>query len=147
MKKDWGLNDVWNSIISPRFERLNKKTDSKQFGDWVNKDGKRYFQTDIPLELQRGFSKKRIDHRHHAMAAIVIACATLNHINYLNTESARKKAVVSRLDLRKLLCDKSKTDDNGNYRWVIKKPWDTFTQDTYDVLQNIIVSLDRKSVV
>ena len=143
LKKDWGLNDVWNSIISPRFERLNKKTDSKQFGDWVNKDGKRYFQTDIPLELQRGFSKKRIDHRHHAMDAIVIACATLNHINYLNNESARKKAVVSRLDLRKLLCDKSKTDDNGNYRWVIKKPWDTFTQDTYDVLQNIIVSFKQ----
>ena len=24
LKQDWGLNDVWNSLITPRFERLNR---------------------------------------------------------------------------------------------------------------------------
>ena len=32
LKKDWGLNDAWNEIISPRFERLNQLTNSTNFG-------------------------------------------------------------------------------------------------------------------
>lgn len=73
LKKDWGMNDVWNSIVYPRFERLNALTGTQCFGHWENKDGKKVFQTELPLEYQKGFSKKRIDHRHHAMDAIVIA--------------------------------------------------------------------------
>jgi len=88
LKQDWGLNDVWNDIITPRFERMNELTKSNKFGEWKNKNGKKIFQTEVPFELSKGFSKKRIDHRHHAMDALVIACATRNHINYLNNESA-----------------------------------------------------------
>lgn len=73
VKQDWGLNDIWNHIVTPRFERLNTKTSSNKFGEYVCKDGKRYFQTRVPLNLQKGFNKKRIDHRHHAMDAIAIA--------------------------------------------------------------------------
>ncbi len=143
LKKDWGLNDVWNSIVSSRFERLNQLKDTQCFGHWECKDGKRFFQIELPLELQKGFSKKRIDHRHHAMDAIVIACASRNHINYLNNESARKDAEITRRDLQRLLCDKYKTDDNGNYKWMIKKPWDTFTQDVQAVLNDIVVSFKQ----
>lgn len=143
LKKDWGLNDVWNSIVYPRFERLNAITNSQYFGHWENKEGKRVFQTEIPLEYQKGFSKKRIDHRHHAMDAIVIACASRNHINYLSNESARKNAKLSRLHLQRLLCDKKATDANGNYKWVIKKPSDTFTQDVREVLNGIVVSIKQ----
>ena len=50
------------------------------------------FQTAVPLEYQKGFSKKRIDHRHHAMDAIVIAGATRNYVNHLNNESASRNA-------------------------------------------------------
>lgn len=143
LKKDWGMNDVWNSIVYPRFERLNTLTGTQRFGHWENKDGKKVFQTELPLEYQKGFSKKRIDHRHHAMDAIVIACATRNHVNYLNNESASRNAKISRYDLQKRLCDKSRTDENGNYRWIIKKPWDTFTQDARDALSGIVVSLKQ----
>lgn len=143
LKRDWGINDVWNSIVYPRFERLNKLTSSEQFGRWENKEGKRVFQTSVPLEMQKGFNKKRIDHRHHAMDAIVIACATRNHINYLSNESATKNAKISRIDLQRLLCDKRWTDDKGNYKWVIKKPWETFTQDAREVLENIVVSFKQ----
>ena len=97
----------------------------------------------MPLELQKGFNKKRIDHRHHAMDAIVIACANRNIVNYLNNESASKNSEISRYDLQRLLCDKQKTDDKGNYRWLIKKPWGTFTQDVYSALQDIIVSFKQ----
>ncbi len=129
LKKDWGLNDVWNTLMTPRFERMNSLTNSEEFGHWENKEGKRVFQTSMPLELQRGFSKKRIDHRHHAMDALVIALASRNIINYLNNESARDTK--RREDLRQLLCDKNR---------IIRKPWDTFTQDAKNALDNIVVS-------
>src|SRR5690606_39191040 len=32
MKQDWGLNDVWNDIITPRFQRMNELTKSNDFG-------------------------------------------------------------------------------------------------------------------
>lgn len=140
LKKDWGINDVWNKIILPRFLRLNELTGTTRFTS-VNADNK--VIPAMPLELQKGFNKKRIDHRHHAMDAIVIACATRNIVNYLNNESASKGAKISRYDLQRLLCDKQKMDDKGNYRWLIKKPWDTFTQDVYVALQDIIVSFKQ----
>ena len=129
LKKDWGLNDVWNHIVSPRFERMNKLTDSDAFGHWEDKEGKRVFQTTMPIELQKGFSKKRIDHRHHAMDALVIALASRNIISYLNNESARDTQ--QREDLRRLLCDKNR---------IVRKPWPTFTQDAETALQNVLVS-------
>ncbi|HEX8019070.1 type II CRISPR RNA-guided endonuclease Cas9 [Mucilaginibacter sp.] len=149
LKQDWGLSDIWNDIIIPRFERLNTLTSSNNFGEWTNKDGKRVFQTQMPIELQKGFSKKRIDHRHHALDAIVIACATLSHINFLNNESALGKATKEekekkRFDLRHKLCIKKYNDDaKQNYKWVFNKPWDTFTQDTRKSLFNIVVSFKQ----
>ena len=140
LKKDWGINEVWNKIILPRFLRLNELTGSNRFTS-VNTNGN--VIPAMPLELQKGFNKKRIDHRHHAMDAIVIACANRNIVNYLNNESASKNAKISRYDLQRLLCDKQKTDDKGNYHWFIKKPWDTFTQDVYRALQDIIVSFKQ----
>ena len=129
LKKDWGLNDIWNKIVAPRFERMNRLTNSDEFGHWENKEGKRVFQTTMPPELQRSFSKKRIDHRHHAMDALVIALANRNIVSYLNNESAHDTE--RREDLRRMLCNKNR---------VIKKPWDSFTQDSYNALQNIVVS-------
>jgi CRISPR-associated endonuclease Csn1 len=143
LKQDWGLNDVWNRIITPRFERMNELTKSNNFGQWTNKDGKKVFQTEMPLELQKGFNKKRIDHRHHAMDALVIACATRSHINYLNNESAKPSSKVSRYDLKSKLCYKAKTDDKGNYKWQFHKPWNSFTEDAQVALENIVVSFKQ----
>ena len=140
LKKDWGINDVWNRIIFPRFLRLNELTGSNNFTS-LNSSGD--LIPAMPLELQKGFNKKRIDHRHHAMDAIVIACASRNIVNYLNNESASRNAKISRYDLQRLLCDKRKTDNKGNYRWFIKKPWDAFTQDVYNALQGVIVSFKQ----
>ncbi|MBF1515911.1 MAG: type II CRISPR RNA-guided endonuclease Cas9, partial [Prevotella pallens] len=129
LKKDWGLNDVWNTIVYPRFKRLNEKTKTNAFGHWENKNGEKVFQTTVPLELQNGFSKKRIDHRHHAMDALVIACASRNIVNYLNNESANNPE--KREYLRKQLCNEKRK---------IKKPWNTFTQDAREALADIVVS-------
>jgi CRISPR-associated endonuclease Csn1 len=140
LKKDWGMNDVWNKIILPRFERMNKITGTDAY---TTQTVNGHTIPNMPLELQKGFSKKRIDHRHHAMDAIVIACADRNIVNYLNNESASKNAKISRVDLRNKLCSKKETDTKGNYTWIINKPWDTFSQDCYTILTNIIVSFKQ----
>lgn len=143
LKQDWGINDVWNTIISPRFDRMNDLTKTNHFGQWTYKDGKKVFQTEMPLELQKGFTKKRIDHRHHAMDAIIIACASRSHINYLNNESAKADAKESRYDLKNKLCFKAKTDNNGSYKWQFSKPWETFTKDAQNALEDIIASFKQ----
>ena len=140
LKKDWGINDVWNKIILPRFVRLNEMMETSQF---TTRTANGHEVPAMPLELQKGFNKKRIDHRHHAMDAIVIACANRNIVNYLNNESASGKSKISRYDLQVLLCNKFKTDDKGNYKWMIKKPWETYTQDVYHVLKDIVVSFKQ----
>lgn len=129
LKNDWGLKDVWNKIVTPRFERLNKLSGTNDFGEMKEENGKRYFQTNVPLEYEKGFKKKRIDHRHHAMDALVIACTTRNMVNYISNANANSPK--QREDLRQLLCDKNR---------IINKPWDTFTQDALKALNDIVVS-------
>ncbi len=136
LKNDWGLDDVWNKIIINRFKRMNLLTGTMCYT--VYNTNNRLIPN-VPIDQLKGFSKKRIDHRHHAMDAIVIACTSRNIINYLNNESARSGSQISRYDLRHLLCEK---DKKGNYRF--KKPWNTFTQDAYHMLLNIVVSFKQK---
>ena len=144
LKQDWGLNDVWNEIITPRFERLNELTKSNNFGEWTNKDGKRVFQTKVPLDLQKGFTKKRIDHRHHALDALVIACATRNHISYLNNEYAKADKKDVKFELRNTLCIKKYNNESKkDYKWEFKKPWDNFTFQAKESLLTTIISFKQ----
>ena len=148
LKQDWGINDVWNDLILPRFERMNDLTQTSLFTSY-NEKYQKYLPT-VPMEYSNGFQKKRIDHRHHAMDAIIIACATREHINYINNQHALEKGKnkeekqKSRIDLRTILCEK-KYNDNAeeNYNWVFKKPWDTFTQEVQVALEGIVVSFKQ----
>ncbi|MBS1627611.1 MAG: type II CRISPR RNA-guided endonuclease Cas9 [Bacteroidetes bacterium] len=148
LKQDWGLNDEWNEIIAPRFERLNALTNSTNFGN-INPTTNKFLPT-VPLELSKGFTKKRIDHRHHALDALVIACATRNHINYLNNQSAlekkksEKEKQQKREDLRDILCYKKYNEGSGkNYKWMFNLPWKNFTKETKDFLNTTVVSFKQ----
>lgn len=154
MKQDWGLNDVWNKIVTPRFERLNAITNSSDFGklelkvDEFGNRGKQVFQTAVPDAIAKGFSKKRIDHRHHALDALVIACANRTHINYLNNLNAKDDDDKSiKHELRNKLCFKTKTDANGNYKWEFYKPWENFTKKAEDELYKTIISFKQNTRV
>ena len=138
LKKDWGMNDVWNSIILPRFRRLNELTGKNVFTA-ISAEGHEI--PAMPLELQKGFNKKRIDHRHHAMDAITIACATRDHVNLLNNEAAHSKKhdKFYRYDLQSKLRRK---DEDGHYKEFLK-PWTSFTTDAKRALENIIVSFKQ----
>ena len=151
LKQDWGLNDVWNDLVLPRFERMNILTNSTDFTS-KNTNGK--IIPTVPIELSKGFSKKRIDHRHHAMDALVIACATRDHVNLLNNESALPKKNKTkdeqkkfRFDLqRNLRIQETYLDKDGVERTAFKgfkKPWATFTEDSRNSLQNIVISFKQ----
>ena len=143
LKKDWGLNDVWNNIILPRFIRLNEICKTDRF-TCTNAEG--HAIPDMPDELLKGFSKKRIDHRHHAMDAIVIACATRSHVHLLNNEAAKSSNKTIRHQLSHKLRRYEKIIINGEERLVAKeflKPWETFTQDVQKILKEIIVSFKQ----
>jgi CRISPR-associated endonuclease Csn1 len=148
LKQDWGLNDVWNYLILPRFERMNKLTSSTVFTVY-NEKHQKYLPT-VPLELSKGFQKKRIDHRHHAMDALVIACATRDHVNLLNNQSA--KSETKRYDLQRKLrkFEEVEYDDKKTEKRIKRevpkdflKPWDTFTKDARISMENIVVSFKQ----
>jgi CRISPR-associated endonuclease Csn1 len=149
LKQDWGLNDIWIELISPRFERLNKMTGTLDYGKINENTGK--FLPQVPLELSKGFSKKRIDHRHHALDALVVACTTRNHINYLNNESASENKKSERFDLRnKLRHLEEYTDSSGKRRVIAKefiKPWPDFAKAAKDKLNKLIVSFKSNNRV
>lgn len=84
LKKDWHLNDVWNQLMLPRFERLNKWIEGSPFTTEVNG----HTVPCVPEPYCHTFELKRIDHRHHALDALIIALTGKEHIDYINTESA-----------------------------------------------------------
>lgn len=148
LRQDWGLNDIWNEMLVPRFERLNVLLKTDQFLAW-NQQHQKWLPT-VPLEFAAGFNKKRIDHRHHALDALVIACATRSHVNYLNNTNARRGQKNgetqngTRYDLRSILCYKRKNSDNKDgYEWIFKKPWESFTADAALTLQGIVISYKK----
>jgi len=158
LRQDWGLNDIWNELILPRFERMNQLTDSNQFTS-KNTEGKTI--PAIPLEYSKGFQKKRIDHRHHALDALVIACATREHIQYLNNENAKSQKYHLQMGLAQKLrkmetIEVFKWKKADNDVWIkceekiekrvpkdYLKPWETFTQDTKAQLGKIVVSFKQ----
>ncbi len=140
LKQDWGLNDKWNEIIAPRFKRMNEVTQSNDYGYWDKKINA--FRTQVPKEIEPGFSKKRIDHRHHALDALVIACTTKDHINYITSINTERK----NHSLVKKLRQTKEIELGGKKRTVAKsykKPWKGFTIDAKNALEEIVISFKK----
>jgi CRISPR-associated endonuclease Csn1 len=129
LKESWGLHKKWKEILKPRFERLEKIT-GEQLIDFDNEKNDIHFKKDY----------KRIDHRHHALDALVIACTDRSHIKYLNTLEAFDSG---KEDWNKywylLKRSKQKAGEKPKMR-EFDQPWGSFTVDAYEALQGIIVS-------
>ncbi len=126
LKNDWGLHKMWKQLLSPRFKRLNliHKTE-----DYYKKDQKGIHLSGYINEL------KRLDHRHHALDALIVACCTVNHITYINSLSNENHKREFRPKLFKR--------ENGIWTdWM--KPWNGFTQETKNKLNEIIISFKTK---
>jgi CRISPR-associated endonuclease Csn1 len=149
LKKDWGMDAVWNDLILPRFERMNKLTNTNAFTYW-NEQHQKFLPVDYSPIDSKKVEKKRIDHRHHAMDALVIACMTRDHVNLLNNQSA--KSDITRYDLQNKLRNKSKESwiDKKTGKQVerdvfkeFKKPWDNFTIDAKSALETVVISFKQ----
>ncbi|MDN5204940.1 HNH endonuclease domain-containing protein [Fulvivirgaceae bacterium BMA10] len=140
LKNDWGLNDKWNEIVAPRFQRLNKLTNSQDFGYWDQKINA--FRSQVPDSIAKGFNKKRIDHRHHALDALVIACTTKDHINYITSINTHREnySLISKLRRQEKIIVK------GRERTVAKEyhhPWQGFTVQAKETLEKTVISFKQ----
>ncbi|MBP7849185.1 MAG: type II CRISPR RNA-guided endonuclease Cas9 [Lentimicrobiaceae bacterium] len=146
MKQDWGLNDKWNDLILPRFKRLNDLSGTMNYALYDRKINT--YRIQVPDEIARGFSKKRIDHRHHALDALVVACITKDHVNYLTSMNTLRtnQALVSKL--RKVEYREVVNRETGEIRKIrtpeeFLLPWASFPADAAEMLEGIIVSFKQ----
>ena len=144
LKQDWGLNDKWNELIAPRFKRLNELTGTTDYGYWDEKINA--FRTQVPEA--KGFNKKRIDHRHHALDALVMACITKDHVNYITSLNTNRNnhALVSKLRVLEEIQHVNKKTGEVKPRKVAKafhQPWPRFTMDAYEKLLTTVVSFKQ----
>ncbi|NOR27361.1 MAG: CRISPR-associated protein Csn1 [Lutibacter sp.] len=137
LKQDWGLNDKWNELVLPRFIRLNELTNTNNF---TAKNTNGVIIPTVPNELSKGFNKKRIDHRHHALDALVIACCTKKHTNYLGALNTENK----NFGLRDALLIKNK---EGNYTKHFLMPWSNFTSNVKTHLEKTVISFKQNTRV
>jgi CRISPR-associated endonuclease Csn1 len=95
LKRAWKLDQVWRELMSKRFIRLNKLTQSNLFGSWQKANsGQKYFDCNLDnsiREKDESYDIKRIDHRHHALDALIVALCTEEHVHYLNNINSNKK--------------------------------------------------------
>ncbi len=133
LRRDWGLEDKWNELVLPRFKRMNELTKSE---DYTYKNSQGIEIPTVPDDLLNNFSKKRIDHRHHAMDALVIACCTRQHTQYLHSLNNEKL----KFNLQPLLMVKN---DNGHYTKYFQLPWKSFPVDAKHNLDKVVISFKQ----
>lgn len=127
LKDKWGLHRVWKELLKPRFERLEEITGEKLID--LDKE-----HNDIRFKKDY----KRVDHRHHALDALIIAATRREHIRYINSLNAaytdnELKAIRLKLVKRRIR------------EFVL--PWNTFTKEVKDALNTIIVSHKNRTRV
>ncbi len=136
LKRAWRLDEVWRELVAPRFIRLNELTQSNLFGDWqVSKNGQKYFDCNLDdsiREKDESYDIKRIDHRHHALDALIVALCTEEHVNYINNINAnaksenygkQKQIEKYRQTLkRKIMWSKPKKEDPKENNWYYMLP-------------------------
>jgi CRISPR-associated endonuclease Csn1 len=118
-------------LISPRFRRLNELTNSKFFGDYREINGHKVFINQVPEGTSKNFDLKRIDHRHHALDALIIALTAENHVNYLNNISSQNSDE-DKLNTRRAIkfqLTNSKKGFNDEKEWYFLPPAQTKTRD------------------
>lgn len=136
LKNKWGLNKLWKEILKPRFERLEKNLGETFILPSETKQGDYHFAKDY----------KRIDHRHHALDALVIACTSRSHIKYLNSLNSlsnNKKDIAKYGEWTKwkyLLNKKKQLENQENGMTEFGMPWDDFFISAKEALEGIIVS-------
>lgn len=144
LRDKWHLNDrIFKELVRARFENFNigEKKDKLNLTFWTKQFNKKTNQEE-DVEMFAGYNK-RIDHRHHAMDAIIVACTKQNHIQYINTLNAINTADKENDESKKAKYQFIKSDVCvGNSSSKFKTPWDEdkFIPEVKEALENLIIS-------
>ncbi|MBS1775801.1 MAG: type II CRISPR RNA-guided endonuclease Cas9 [Bacteroidetes bacterium] len=189
LRNQWGLTDKFKTLLKPRYENVQplaveieydkyvlafekKKKEYKEknipFADielskeqFIESFNRNYFQTKNNKLVIKGWTK-RIDHRHHAIDALVIACTEPAHVkrlNDLNKElqtwlDEHKKDLLpnfegSPSELLDEILNLNETEREKIFKQIekfktIDMPWAGFPEDAEKEIQNIIISQKPK---
>lgn len=187
LRNQWGLTDKFKKMLKPRYENIlanetyinseyeaYKKTYEKKKKEYV--EGEQPFdellldrehftnlfkQNYIQYKQNKLVIKdwtKRIDHRHHAIDALVVACTKQEHIQRLNNlnkelqdwlEKHRKEVLPDFEGTNSELLDEIMNLEKDKREKIIlqiekfskiDKPWASFPDDVEKELNNIIIS-------
>ncbi|NLI72193.1 MAG: hypothetical protein GX361_05610 [Bacteroidales bacterium] len=154
LKRAWRLNKVWTELVSPRFIRLNKLTQSNLFGEWqISKNGNRYFDCNLDTTIRdknESYDIKRIDHRHHALDALIIALCTEDHVNYINNINAdakydeygkQKQIEDYRLELKRKIKFTKKDNEKDDNNWYYMLPGEARKKDAKNSKRDSIIEM------
>ena len=143
LRSEWGLGELMKELVKWRFERLQEKTGERYwwYDDQKDADGN---PTGRKILKLKGY-EKRIDHRHHALDALVIACTSRVHIKFLNDLSkARKFEEDDDEEMKKSLPKLLEAGKNGYLQSrKFRKPWPGFRDEAKAKLENLIVSFKK----
>jgi CRISPR/Cas system Type II protein with McrA/HNH and RuvC-like nuclease domain len=189
LRNQWGLTDKFKKILKPRYEQVQPmlaEADYEKYSTAIEKKRKEYEKMNAPFTeivlskenhiqsfnqnfLQKKNNKliingwsKRIDHRHHAIDALTIACtepAYIKRLNDLNKElqtwlDNHKKEILPGFEgspaelLDEILnLDEPKRDEVFKQIEKFKSidlPWPGFPEDAEKAIQQIVISQKPK---
>lgn len=190
LRNQWGLTDKFKGILRPRYENCRDIVAQVEYDGYKDDFAKRkkeceqkgipFFEKELTeaqylqkfnLEyitkknnrlIIKGWSK-RIDHRHHAMDALVIACTESSHIKRLNDlnkelqtwlDQNRKELLPgfegSPNELLDEILNLEESKRHSIFRQIekfraIEMPWRGFADDAEEELKKIVVSLKAKN--
>jgi CRISPR-associated endonuclease Csn1 len=140
LREQWGIAHLFKELLLPRFTVLEEKLS----------------KTDKPVQLVRRIYdenlkkdilkienySKRLDHRHHAADALVVACTKPAHIKRLN--DLNKEYQHLRKDSKKVVQESMGIKKKGG-AWSFEKPWDSFIEDSRRALEECVVSIKNRN--
>jgi hypothetical protein len=192
LRNQWGLTDKFKQILKTRYKKVQPllaESEYEKYEDAVKKKREEYEKLNIPFtdvvlskenflqSFNKNFLKKknnkliiknwskRIDHRHHAIDALIIACTEPVHVNLLNDLN---KELQTWLDKHKKeflpnfegspteLLDEILNLDEEKRNEIFKQiekfrridmPWIGFLEDAEKEIQQIIISQKPKDKI
>lgn len=141
LREQWGIAHLFKEMLLPRFEALEQKMQNEK-GESIQLI-QRVFDKNLNKDLLKleGYSK-RLDHRHHAADALVIACTKPAHIKKLN--DLNKIYQSSKTDSKEAIQANMNVKKRGG-SWSFEKPWETFLQDAKFELENCVVAIKNRN--
>jgi CRISPR-associated endonuclease Csn1 len=143
LRERWHLNNIMKELLRNRFENFNtgEKKEKLNLIHWTKEYNSKTEQYQ-DVEKFEGFSK-RLDHRHHAMDAIIIACTKQNHVQYINSLNAINTADQESDESKKVKYAYLKNEvciGDSSKKFIT--PWnnDKFINDVKNAINEIIVS-------